>query len=155
MRYWILALLFLAVVYFWWDGTPSTSKMLTKDTSKGCKVCSASGGRVLAPLMEPEFNVREVVKNMILLEDHLFHDNRRCPDCVRKHCLTIEAYLDEAFSLDKEGVYTTVLESASTQFKPISEGILVCCNRGLEGGTCVALGQRLRVIRKQLMAVVN
>jgi hypothetical protein len=113
------------------------------------------GSRVLAPLMEPEFNVREVVKNMILLEDHLFHDNRRCPDCVRKHCLTIEAYLDEAFSLDKEGAYTTVLESASTKFKPISEGILVCCNRGLEGGTCVALGQRLRVIRKQLMAVVN
>jgi len=105
--------------------------------------------------MDPEFNIKEAVKNIILLEDHLFHDDRRCADCVRKHCLTIDAYLDEAFSLDKQGKYTNLLEETSAEMKPICESILQCCNGGLEGKKCVALGQRLRVVRKKLMVVVK
>ena len=48
----------------------------------------------------PAFNLREIAKNMILLEDHLTHDYKYCPDCIRKHFLTIEALADETITLD-------------------------------------------------------
>jgi tRNA nucleotidyltransferase/poly(A) polymerase len=53
----------------------------------------------LLPLMNPEFNLREIVKQMILLEDHLFHARKQCPDCIDKHLLTIEAFAEEMVSL--------------------------------------------------------
>lgn len=48
----------------------------------------------------PLFNLREIAKNMILLEDHLTHNYKFCPDCIRKHFLTIEALADEAITLN-------------------------------------------------------
>lgn len=149
-----LLLLLAAAAYNWvYEAPPLSPSAKSKPAS--CTTCTANKDRRLAPLMEPEFNMKEVTKNMILLEDHLFHDDRRCPDCVRKHCLTIEAYLDEAFSLDKAGKYTDVLESTSRQFQPISESILVCCSQGLQSSKCMSLGQRLRLVRKGIMNALN
>jgi hypothetical protein len=51
--------------------------------------------------MNPKFNLREICKNCILLEDHLFQPRKRCSDCIRKHMLTIEALAEEAITLDK------------------------------------------------------
>jgi hypothetical protein len=56
----------------------------------------------LLPIMEPLFNMREIAKQMILLEDHLFQSRKRCMDCVRKHLLTIEALAEEAVTLVTE-----------------------------------------------------
>lgn len=54
-------------------------------------------------LLHPQFNMREIAKQMVLLEDHLAHANKRCPDCIRKHLLTIEAMAEEAVTLDQDG----------------------------------------------------
>lgn len=43
--------------------------------------------------------MREILKQMILLEDHLFHAKKRCPDCIKKHALTIEALAEECVTL--------------------------------------------------------
>lgn len=59
---------------------------------------------------DPLFNVREIVKQMILLEDHLMHKNKECSDCIRKHLLAIEALAEEATCLDSEGQYQGQLE---------------------------------------------
>lgn len=53
----------------------------------------------LLPVMDPEFNLREICKQCILLEDHLSHDEKRCFDCCVKHFLTIEALAEEAITL--------------------------------------------------------
>ena len=148
-------LIFMVLIYIM---MPSQSQYIAAPIHSNskklqCKTCQANG-RKLAPLMEPKFNIREATKNMILLEDHLFHDDRRCPDCVRKHCLTIEAFLDEAFSLDKSGKYTTILQQTSTDFHGVSDAILKCCNEGLREDKCSLLGQRVRGIRKNLMPLV-
>lgn len=67
-------------------------------------VLSGAGKRAsLLPIMSPWFNVREVIKQCVLLEDHLFHPQKRCPDCIAKHFLTIEAFLEEATTLDSDG----------------------------------------------------
>lgn len=55
----------------------------------------------LHPIMDPEFNMREVAKQCILLEDHLNNTEKHCHDCIKKHMLAIEGLLEEAISLEK------------------------------------------------------
>jgi hypothetical protein len=55
---------------------------------------------VLLPVMDFRFNVREICKQIILLEDHLTHPSKRCMDCCIKHFLTIEAFAEELLTLD-------------------------------------------------------
>jgi hypothetical protein len=52
-------------------------------------------------IFDPRFNMREIAKHLILLEDHLFHKNKHCIDCISKHFLTIEAFAEETRTLDK------------------------------------------------------
>ncbi|HSG19962.1 MAG TPA: hypothetical protein VLA31_04260, partial [Burkholderiaceae bacterium] len=68
------------------------------------QACGERGGERLS-LMDPQFNLREIAKQMVLLEDHLCHPYKHCSDCIRKHLLTIEAFAEEAVSLDQVGVY--------------------------------------------------
>ena len=53
----------------------------------------------ILPVLNPEFNFREIVKNSILLEDHLNHPGKQCGDCIMKHMLALESYADELLSL--------------------------------------------------------
>ena len=55
----------------------------------------------MCPVMRPAHNLREISKQLVLLEDHLFHECKRCKDCIRKHLLTAEALAEETVSLDK------------------------------------------------------
>lgn len=90
------------VAWLLWGGDPGKAwcskikkQMETADSKKA--------GQNLLPIMSPKFNLREVVKQCVLLEDHLFHPKKRCADCIAKHFLTIEALLEEAKTLDKKG----------------------------------------------------
>lgn len=60
-------------------------------------------------LHDPEFNIRETAKQMVLLEEHLFQDYKLCPDCVRKHLLTIEALGEEVVSLTQPSIPSHVI----------------------------------------------
>lgn len=51
-------------------------------------------------LLQAHYSMRECVKQLVLLEDHLAHPNKQCPDCIHKHRLTAEAFADEACTLD-------------------------------------------------------
>lgn len=64
----------------------------------------------LLPIMHPLFNLREVCKQMALLEDHLNNPRKRCEDCIRKHFLTIEALFEEAVSLDNRGKWADLIQ---------------------------------------------
>ena len=68
----------------------------------GCSSCGTTGSTQLLPVMDPLFNMREICKQSILLEDHLFQKKKRCRDCCIKHQLTIEALAEEAITLDKD-----------------------------------------------------
>ncbi len=52
--------------------------------------------------MDPKYNITEVIKNSLLLEDHLNQKSKRCKDCICKHFLLLISYLTEALSL-KDG----------------------------------------------------
>jgi hypothetical protein len=62
---------------------------------------SKCGNIELFPILSPEFNMREVTKQCLLLEDHLNNKNKRCLDCIRKHFLIIDGLLEEAVGLEQ------------------------------------------------------
>jgi hypothetical protein len=64
-------------------------------------------------ITDPLFNVREILKQMVLLEDHLLHEYKLCPDCIRKHLLTVEAFAEEGVSLagDSDPAGSRILSS--------------------------------------------
>lgn len=74
-------------------------------------------------ILDPLFNIREVIKNLLLLEQHLFVPSQRCVQCIRKHTLLIEAFLDEAYSLDKTLEYADVLQKAKQALSQITDRV--------------------------------
>jgi hypothetical protein len=67
--------------------------------------CDGKCGVVdIFPVLDPEFNMRETAKQCLLLEDHLNNKKKRCLDCIRKHFLIIDGFLEEAVSLEKDNV---------------------------------------------------
>ena len=118
--------------------------------SDGVKnVCGA--GKKLFPIMDARFNLRECAKNMILLEDHLFHSGKQCEDCIKKHCLTIEALLEEGVTLDLKGDHSVILIETFNDFRDIFVDL---CNKmntkNLKHEDCVKAAQNIRKIRKPL-----
>ena len=51
------------------------------------------------PVSDPAYNMMEIVKQSILLEDHLADDRKYCRDCVCKHMMALEGYSEEALTL--------------------------------------------------------
>ena len=48
------------------------------------------------PVSDPDYNMREIAKQSILLEEHLIEKNKRCKDCICKHFMHIIALSEEA-----------------------------------------------------------
>ena len=115
--------------------------------SGGCSggVSESSGdGAGLLPIMDAKFNLREICKNCLLLEDHLISPRKRCQDCIRKHFLIIEGLGDEARTLDKGGVYKQDLDKVSSVIYKLQKDYIGGRDMGL-------IGQDLRQVRKGLV----
>jgi hypothetical protein len=109
------------------------------------------GGNNLFPIMDPRFNLREAAKNMILLEDHLFHYGKRCHDCILKHCLTVEGFLEEGVTLDKKREYVKITNESLEEFRKIfAELAEKIKNKTLQDEECCKIAQQIRKIRKPL-----
>jgi hypothetical protein len=94
--------------------------------------------------MDPRFNLREICKQCILLEDHLSHNEKRCTDCCIKHFLTIEALAEEAITLDKDKSLQTKIETLPGTIRRLQ-------NQWFEDPDKNAhhVSQELRAIRKE------
>jgi hypothetical protein len=112
---------------------------------------SVCGNGNLFPVLDPRFNLREVAKHLILLEDHLFHQGKRCKDCILKHLLTIEAFLEEAITLDKKQEYVKLTNNSLDEFRKIFKKISTKIEDDkLTDEDCCNLAQELRIIRKPI-----
>lgn len=103
----------------------------------------------LLPIMNPLFNLREITKQLSLLEDHLNHPRKRCPDCIRKHFLTIEALFEEAVSLDKDLQYSDLLYNKAESMRVLQGFWLDSLNQPNEHKRYLILAQTLRKFRKE------
>lgn len=100
----------------------------------------------LLPIMHPLYNMREVCKQSVLLEDHLTNERKRCEDCIRKHFLTIEALLEEALSLDNKQKWFDLLEGQAEQVRKLQE-------QWIDGEDMPEIAQGLRAMRKEFAPV--
>lgn len=106
----------------------------------------------LYSIMDPRFNLREAAKNMILLEDHLFQCGKRCQDCILKHCLTIEGFIEEGITLDKKQEYQALFKQINTDFRAIFKALAasITTTSSITEEECVKYAQEIRKIRKPL-----
>jgi hypothetical protein len=105
----------------------------------------AAATKAILPVMDPRFNLREVAKQLLLLEDHLSQPRRRCPDCIRKHFATAEAFCEEAITLDKDGSCTALCAELQEKLRTLQAEL----DRELT--TPGEAAQQLRAIRKPLL----
>lgn len=97
-------------------------------------------------LMDPRFNLREIAKQMVLLEDHLAHPYKVCPDCIRKHLMTIEAFAEEATTLNTDH---QIKDPAVTE--AIAEAARQWMEQFTDGLNPKDLAQSVRALRKRLI----
>jgi len=94
-------------------------------------------------LSDPAYNLREITKQMILLEEHLLVKDKYCPDCITKHLLTIEGLADEAQCLDKTGQWCGAA-------KQIGGWARRWASMYTAGTQPFEIGQEIRHVRKSL-----
>lgn len=63
------------------------------------QVCSHHTCGAIDPVSDPAYNMKNVIQQTILLEEHLAEDNKYCKDCIVKHFLHIIGLLEEAIWL--------------------------------------------------------
>ena len=101
--------------------------------------------------MNPLFNMREICKQSCLLEDHLCNVRKRCPDCIRKHFLTIEAFFEEAITLDKDLKYVDLLENKAQDIRDLqSDWLFIKDKEDQKQKGYLLIAQKLREMRKEL-----
>lgn len=115
-------------------------------------VTSACGkGKHLYKIMDPRFNFREAAKNCILLEDHLTHSGKQCSDCIKKHCLMIEGFLEEGLTLDKEQKHKEEFDKCIKEFRSIFKRLATQLKDDtLTDEDCCKHAQEIRAFRKPL-----
>jgi hypothetical protein len=100
--------------------------------------------------MDPRFNMREVAKQLLLLEDHLTQPQRRCNDCIRKHFAMAEALSEEAMTLRAAG--GSAGGAAVRAAAAVQEGLRQLQADLLHGRVGHAeAAQQLRALRKPLL----
>ena len=74
--------------------------------------CSTSCDSI-DPVSDPRYNMQQIIKQSILLEEHLTNKNKRCRDCITKHFLHIIGLAEEAQMLatNKIDKYPLINES--------------------------------------------
>ena len=93
--FWLVPLLYMAVApcvsASGERGLPANTALLasspTGSTAAACskETCSPSGG--LFDVNNPAYNVKEVIKNALLIEDHLSSPKKYCKQClVKREC---------------------------------------------------------------------
>jgi hypothetical protein len=119
----------------------------TKERYSSCLIdsnhaCNSLTGAPLHPVNEPSYNLKQVIIQMLLLEDHLFHKEKQCASCIKKHILMIEGLADEGITLDIGNIYTYNFEAVLKAMNEL-EGIYK---------SDPALGaQRVRDLRRELI----
>ncbi len=83
-----------------------------KQKTDGAGSCSATCDSI-DPVSDPRYNMQQIIKQSILLEEHLTNKNKRCRDCITKHFLHIIGLAEEAQMLatNKIDKYPLINES--------------------------------------------
>ena len=105
----LFLIIYIAFIYY---------SLFTKKNHKNNKnhknhTCDKISCGALDPVSDPKYNMQQIVKQSILLEEHLINKNKRCRDCITKHFQHIIGLAEEAQMLatDKSSKYPLLNDS--------------------------------------------
>jgi hypothetical protein len=124
-----------------------TDKNQQCKSTKSCNV-NVCGNHDLYPILNPKFNMREVAKQCLLLEDHLNNKNKRCIDCIKKHMLIIDGLLEEAVSLEQNNRERDLYRSKHKEWVLIEKEY---SNNSNDNNTLDNISKQIRLFRKPLV----
>lgn len=106
--------------------------------------------KALLPVWDPKFNIKEIIKQMLLLEDHMFQKDKQCGECIRKHILTIEGFAEEGITLDKNNNFTKQFMSVLDLTRKLYDTF----SQAKTHEEVSDLAKDVRTLRKELMTIV-
>jgi hypothetical protein len=99
-------------------------------------------------VLDPQFNIKESLKNVLLLKNHILIPGNMCLQCCRKHSMLIEAFLEESFSLDKQNKYQKLVLNNIKIIRKIQEIIRKLGKKG-----CSDINNLLNKMEKSLFDI--
>jgi len=113
--------------------------------------CDAKSCGALDPVSDPKYNMQQIVKQSILLEEHLTNKNKRCRDCITKHFHHIIGLAEEAQMLatTKCNKYPLLNESVVIYNNLFNEWF----NNRNDEYKILEISDKLRIHRKKLIAI--
>jgi hypothetical protein len=109
----------------------------------------------LDPVSDPRYNMQQIIKQSILLEEHLTNKNKRCRDCITKHFLHIIGLSEEAQMLATNKIqdYPLVSESVDLYNELFKIWIKNKNINGKDESYILFCTNKLRDHRKQLIVL--
>lgn len=109
----------------------------------------------LDPISNPRYNMQQVIKQSILLEEHLSNRRKRCRDCIAKHFNHIIGLSEEAvlLSTNKPNDYCPYMKESVEFYNETFKEWLDCYkNNDEHNEDCMkVIGDKLRTHRKKLI----
>jgi len=136
-------LLIFTIIYFIMNNQNKRPK-----TKSGCDVKSCGA---LDPVSNPAYNMQQIVKQSILLEEHITNKNKRCRDCITKHFLHIIGLAEEAQMLATNKCYKYPLINESV--KIYNDLFNNWIKNKDDDTTNLNVSDGLRIHRKKLIAI--
>lgn len=123
----------------------------TKAPANSCGTSSHQTCGAIDPVSDPVYNVKEIIKQSLLLEDHLIEKNKRCMDCIVKHFMYLNSYAEEALSLAGTSASKyPMLQDLPTFYNGLFDHWLA--NKD-DTDSYLEAAERLRAKRKTLVAI--
>ena len=112
------------------------------------ETCTKSKCDSIDPVSDPKYNMHQIIKQSILLEEHLANKNKRCRDCITKHFSHIIGLAEEAVMLACSDV------NMYPHMKECPDFYNNLFKRWLADNTIsLEVCKELRIMRKKLIAV--
>lgn len=127
------------------------NKIIKKDEHDG--QCDPHSCGALDPVSDPVYNMQQIVKQSILLEEHLTNKNKRCRDCITKHFLHIIGLAEEAQMLATKNFkeYPLLNENVDVYNKLFK--LWFECYKDMNEDKILIIVDELRINRKKLIAI--
>ena len=108
----LIVAIFVVLIYYRYIDSKKNDDMLNKEEFYNSFViqneneqhddgetCTKSTCDSIDPVSDPKYNMHQIIKQSILLEEHLSNKNKRCRDCITKHFSHIIGLAEEAVML--------------------------------------------------------
>ena len=158
----LIIAIFIVLIYYRYIDSKKNDNMLNKEAFYNSfiienekieekddgETCTKSGCDSIDPVSDPKYNMHQIIKQSILLEEHLSNKNKRCRDCITKHFSHIIGLAEEAVMLACSDV------NIYPHMKECPDFYNNLFKRWLNDNTIsLEVCKELRIMRKKLIAV--